>query len=369
MRLPAVLLLLCCAASGAAVPAHHQDIIAYVFTRGALLKPGDVDANSLTRVNYAFAVIANGKLAEGGPNDAQNLAALTALRQQNRSLQVLVSVGGWLGSGGFSDATLTSQSRRTFVQSAVDFVHRYNLDGLDVDWEYPGMTGAGNTFRPEDKQNFTLLLKEMRAALNAEAKRSGRPMLLSMAAGASGEFLEHTQMRQVQKYVDTVNLMSYDYYMPGSEGTTGHHAPLFTNPADPRKLSTDRSVKEFEAAGVPAAKLVLGIPFYGHVWGSVPDKDHGLYQPGKAVPSVFAPFSVIESTMLNNGYTRYWDSISSVPYLFNAATGTFVSYEDETSVAAKCRYVRAHHLAGVMFWSLADDSNGKLLRTMNEQLR
>jgi chitinase len=319
-------------------------------------------------VNYAFALIQNGKMVEGTPNDAQNLAALTALREKDRTLQVLVSVGGWLGSGGFSDASLTAESRRVFVQSAVAFVERYQLDGLDVDWEYPGMIGAGITFRPEDKQNFTLLMKELRAALDKSGKRAGRRMYLSLAAGASTEFLEHTEMREVQKYVDDVNLMSYDYYEPGSYPTTGHHAPLFTNPADPKKISADESVKEFEAAGVPAKKLVLGMPFYGHVWGSVPDKDHGLYQPGKPVPNAFAPFSIIESTMLNNGYTRYWDSAASVPYLFNAATGTFVSYEDEQSAAAKCNYVLSHRLAGVMFWSLEGDSNGKLLNSINQTL-
>lgn len=366
--LTCIFLLICCAAAGEATSDRQEAIVAYVFTRGAALQPGSVDAKSLTRVNYAFALIQNGKMVEGAPSDAQNLAFLTVLRDQNHSLQVLVSVGGWLGSGGFSDAAFTPESRRIFVQSAVAFVERYHLDGLDVDWEYPGMTGAGNTFRPEDKQNFTLLLKDLRLALDASGKRSGRRMYLSIAAGASSEFLEHTEMREVQKYVDDVNLMSYDYYMPGSDPTTGHHAPLFTNPADPRKLSADESVKEFEAAGVPATKLVLGVPFYGHVWGSVPDKDHGLFQPGKAVPNVFAPFSVIESTMLGNGYTRYWDPAASVPYLFNAATGTFVSYEDEQSSAAKCRYVLSHHLAGVMFWSLADDSNGKLLHTIHQTL-
>lgn len=366
--LTGILLLIGCAAVCAAPAARQDVVIAYVFTRGAVLQPGSVDATRLTRVNYAFALIQNGRMVEGGPNDAQNLAALTALREQNRSLQVLASVGGWLGSGGFSDASFTQESRRIFVQSAVAFIERYHLDGLDVDWEYPGMTGAGNTFRPEDKHNFTLLMKELRIALDASGKRTGRHMYLSFAAGASSEFLEHTEMREVQKYVDDVNLMSYDYYMPGSDPTTGHHAPLYTNPADPRRLSADESVKEFEAAGVPAGKLVLGMPFYGHVWGSVPDKEHGLYQPGKAVPNVFAPFSVIESTMLNHGYTRYWDSAASVPYLFNATTGTFVSYEDEQSAAAKCRYVLSHHLAGVMFWSLADDSNGKLLHTINETL-
>lgn len=353
-----------------AAPPHNQDrqVIAYVFSQDMILQPGQIDPHAVTRINYAFANIKEGRMVVGHPNDDSNLKLLGSLRSSNPSLTVLISVGGWLWSGQFSDVTLTRKSRQQFTQSAIDFIALYHLDGLDIDWEYPGMPGAGHGFRSEDQQNFTRLLKELRAQFDQEAKKSGRKLLLTIAAGAGDDYLAHTDMADAQKYLDTVNLMSYDYYEPGSGPTTGNHAPLFTDPADPQKVSADASVKAFENAGVPAEKLVLGVPFYGHMWGGVPDVNHGLFQPGKAIPNAYAPFSMIDSTLLNQGFTRYWDSTASVPFLYNAEKQIFVSYEDEKSLNLKCRYVQANDLAGIMFWSYTNDSNGKLLKTIDSEL-
>ena len=352
------------AATHRATPA----VVAYVFAHRAPLQPGQIDAHSLTRINYAFANIQDGRMVTGYPDDPGNLASLVALRKENPALTILISVGGWLWSGNFSDAVLTKESRERFVQSAMDFLILYHLDGLNIDWEYPGMPGAGHAFRGEDKRNFTLLVKELRARFDAETRKSARRLYLTIAAGASDEFLAHTEMGKVQRYVDTVNLMSYDYYEPGSGPISGHHAPLFTNPADPTKVSGDASVRAFERAGVPASKLLLGIPFYGHVWGEVADREHGLYQPGKPIPNAFAPYSLIESTMLDHGYTRYWDPVASVPYLYNEDKHIFVTYEDAQSIAAKCNYVLTHRLGGVMFWDYSSDSSGRLLGAINSSL-
>jgi chitinase len=266
-------------------------VIAYVFKRNEVIQPGEIAADKVTRINYAFALIKDGEIINGYANDDQNLAALVALRSQNPSLKVLISVGGWLGSGNFSDMSLTQKSRSIFIESAMKFVDRNKLDGLDIDWEYPGMAGAGNTFRPEDKHNYTLLFEELRKRFDREEKRLHRHLFLSTATGALPDFLEHTEMGLVQKYVDTVNLMAYDYYEPDGDSITGHHAPLFTNPADPKKISADRSVRDYEQAGVPPEKIVLGVPFYGHPWGEVDDLDHGLFRPGKVVPKTFANYA------------------------------------------------------------------------------
>ncbi len=133
------------------------EVIAYVFKKDAVIQPGEIAAEKLTRINYAFALIQNGVIVNGYANDDQNLAALVALKQKNPWLKVLISVGGWLGSGQFSDMALTKESRRVFLDSAVKFIERNRLDGLDIDWEYPAQVGAGNRFRPEDKKNYTLL--------------------------------------------------------------------------------------------------------------------------------------------------------------------------------------------------------------------
>jgi len=312
-------------------------IVAYVFPRDNLLRQGEIAAQKLTRMNYAFANIKDGRIVNGFANDDQNLASLVALKQENPTLTVLISVGGWLWSGGFSDMSRTRQSRAIFISSVADFVGRHQLDGLDIDWEYPGMPGAENHFRAEDKHNYTLLMKELRLRFNKLEGELHRPLYVTVATGATSDFLAHTEMNKVAKYVDAVNLMAYDYYEPDSDAITGHHAPLYTNPADPKKISDDNSVQEYERAGVPAAKIVLGVPFYGHVWGQVPALNHGLFQPGKEIPHGYAGYGDGPLAMLKNGFIRYWDPIAAAPYLYNTEKQIFVSYDDPESLALKCK--------------------------------
>ena len=259
---------------------NPEQIIGYVFAKDAVLNPADIKAEELTRINYAFANVKDGRVVEGFAHDAENFAVLNGLKARNPPLKILISVGGWTWSGAFSDAALTKESRQIFVESAVAFVAKYQLDGLDIDWEYPGLIGNGNVFRPEDKQNYTALLKELRRAFNQEGKQLGRRLYTSVAAGADADFASHTELRKVAHEVDSVNLMSYDYYEPSDDKITGHHSPLFTNANDPKHISTDNSVKLYLAAGVPASKLVLGVPFYGHAWTTSSDTAHGLFQPG-----------------------------------------------------------------------------------------
>ncbi len=343
-------------------------VVAYVFPQNNALQPGQIDPQRITRINYAFANIVDGRMVMGFAYDEQNFAFLESLKPQNPSLTVLVSVGGWLWSTNFSDVVLTRESRTIFIESAIDFLTRYKLDGLDIDWEYPGLPGAGHPFRKEDKQNFTLLLKELRARFTAETARTHRRLYLTIAAGAADEFLANTEMAKAQLYLDTVNLMAYDYYEASSDAVTGHHAPLYTNPADPKKSSAADSVAAFERAGVPAHKILLGLPFYGRIWGQVSPVNHGLYQPGKPVPNAYAPYTVIAQTFLNQGFIRYWDDKASVPFLYNPDKQIFVSYEDPESIAVKARFVFKHNLGGVMFWDYSSDATGALLEAIDNSL-
>jgi chitinase len=331
--------------------------------------PGDIAAQKLTRINYAFANINNGRIVNGYSNDDQNLASLVALKQQNPSLTVLVSVGGWLWSGRFSDMAVDQQSRALFIASVVDYVTSHQLDGLDIDWEFPGMPGFEPHFRVEDKQNYTLLVKELRSRFDKLEKELHRPLYLTVATGAGSDWLAHTEMNEVVKYVDTVNLMAYDYYEPDTDAITGNHAPLFTDPADPKKGSADESVQEYERAGVPAEKIVLGVPFYGHVWGQVPPTNHGLFQPGKQIPNAYSAYGSGPQALLNQGFIRYWDSVASVPYLYNAEKQVFVSYDDPESLALKSKYVLANKLRGIMFWDYESDHTGALLDAVNDGLK
>jgi GH18 family chitinase len=344
-------------------------VIGYVFARDRVLEPHQVRAEKLTHVNYAFANVVGGRVVEGGPRDADNLKVLTGLRPYHPHLKVLVSVGGWTWSKGFSDAALTAKSRRVFVASAVDFVRRHDLDGFDVDWEYPGLPGDGNPHRPEDRENFTALMSDLRSALDREGARKGRPLLLTFAAGASRSFIEHTEMAKVQAVVDFVNLMTYDFRVASPGEPAGHHANLYASPADPRQVSADGAVADFLAAGVPASKLVLGVPFYGRAWEGVNSRD-ALYRegrpPGQRIDTSYPSLAGLAG---REGWVRDWDDSARAPFLWNEARKTFVTYEDEESLRLKGRYVREKGLGGVMFWEYHADRSGALLDTLDEALR
>ncbi len=340
------------------------EVIAYVFAKDRALQPDEIDAARLTRINYAFANIQNGQIVGGFAHDTENFATLIRLKARNPGLKVVISVGGWTWSGGFADMALTRQSRAKFIDSAARFLEAHRLDGIDIDWEYPGLPGNGNTNRPEDKHNYTALLKELRQRFDKLQKPFGRHLLISVATGADKNFLEHTEMRKVARYVDSVNLMSYDYYEPDSDAITGNHAPLYTDPADPKAVSADTSVNNYRRAGVPAEKIVLGVPFYGHAWSDVGPSNHGLFQPGHR-GKLQANYKSIVDSLLGKGFTRYWDSQASVPYLYNPASRIFVSYEDAASIELKCQYVLRRKLGGIMFWDYGGDADGSLLKAIH----
>jgi chitinase len=360
-------------ASGAfygAPHAHRPAVIGYLFARGAVVDPSKIAAAQLTHLNYAFANIRNGQVVEGSPHDAENLKTLTALRRAHPQLKILVSVGGWTWSGGFSGAASTAESRKRFVASAVSFVRRHDLDGLDVDWEYPGLPGFGNPHTPEDGQHFTRLMADLRRALDAEGARRGRRAVLTFAAGAFPDFIAHTELARVQRSVDYVNLMTYDFREADVDSVTGHHANLCDTPADDKHVSVDRAVRQFLAAGVPRTKLVVGIPFYGRAWGNVEGRANGLYQHGHplASPMDLSYGHLASDVVGRDGFVRFWDPQAHAPYLWNAARRVFVSYDDPESLRLKARYVRAHGLGGVMFWEYNDDGSGALLHALSSTL-
>jgi hypothetical protein len=198
--------------------AQTYKIIGYVRGRAEI---NAISAEKLTHINYAFAKVNPLGVIDFEDRDAPaHLAQLQALKARNPQLKLIVSVGGW-GADFFSDAALTDASRCRFAMSAVDLIKRYALDGIDLDWEYPGQPGPGIGFRAEDKENFTLLLKTVREELDRLGEARRRKYTLSIAS-AGGKYFEHTEMNRLHVYLDWINVMSYDLSGGWSPGA-GHH--------------------------------------------------------------------------------------------------------------------------------------------------
>ena len=336
-------------------------IIAYVGGFRGLADIDSLNPKKLSHINYAFVDVKDNRAwLHNEATDTINFRRLTALKKQNKDLKILISLGGWTWSKNFSDAVLTDSSTHAFAYSCIDIVAKYGLDGVDIDWEYPGLIGDNNKFRPEDKEHYTLLFKELRQGLDSLAKITRKKYLVTTAVGGSWEFIAHTEMDKVAKYNDYINVMSYDY-AGGSDTISSHHTNLYASSDDTSQGSTDKSIKAFIAAGVPAKKLVVGMGFYGKGWEMETGDNNGLYRRVKKF-SRGGGFDYLKDSLENKkGFIKYWDDVAKAPYLFNPQTKVFITYDDEKSIKEKCQYIKKNNLAGAMFWEYNGDKKEYLL--------
>jgi chitinase len=299
-------------------------IVGYVPGFRGILDQLSIDANKLTHINYAFVDVQDSMAwLTNIATDTVNFRILNELKDVNPDLKILISIGGWSWSGNFSDAVLTPDSRSKFAKTSVEIVADYDLDGVDIDWEYPGQIGNNNVFRPEDKQNYTLMFKAIRKELDELSKITGKYYQLTTAVGASSSYIEHSEMDRAVKYLDFVNLMTYDFYTSGD--SAGHHSNLYPPEDYDRDASAHKSVRLFLEAGVPAEKLVMGVPFYGRSWVMKSADKHGINMPveGRARGG---GYTFIKDSLVNkNGFVRYWDENARAPYLFNSETNQLVT--------------------------------------------
>jgi chitinase len=332
-------------------------VVGYVMDRESL--PA-ISADKLDTVIHAFALVDPTHTVHlPQPGMAARLDQLVALRQVNPRLQVLLAIGGW-GADHFSEAAATAQARRQFARSAVALVARHDLDGLDIDWEYPTLPGPGISHAPEDRDHVPLLLQAVREALQTLTAQTGRRYQLTLAA-ADGEAARGLDLPRIVPWVDAIHLMTYDFH--GSlEGGTGHHAGLRRSASAPDGTRDSvQAVDAFLAAGAPADKLLLGMAFYGKRFHDVGAGNHGLHQPFEGTVDTLSWREIRRDVLTDPAFVRHWDARAQAPWLWNATTRTLISYEDPDAIAAKAAYARTRGLAGVMYWQHDQDDDEQLL--------
>ena len=354
-----------------------------------------IDGRRLTHINYAFANIdADGRAVLGNAcldvgdcrgesnpnaNPGGNYSAPRRLKQRHPHLRTLISIGGWDWSGRFSDVAATPAARKRFVESAVSLFVRSQpgvFDGIDLDWEYPVSGGLpGNRTRAEDRENYTLLIREFRRALDSAGQRDNKRYLLTIAAPAGLEQSRNYELAAIARSLDFINVMSYDYH---TAGRIAHfNAPLRPAKGDPAPANNiQTTIAAYLEAGVPKQKLVLGVPFFGYGYGGVNATRNGLFQSverngfekaATAAPWIGAIRYRRIAEAVRSGFRRYWEPDAGVPWLYNPGTRTWITYDDAQSLALKADLVRARGLGGVMIWELSAD-DGTLLPALHRRL-
>ncbi|MBQ9185310.1 MAG: tyrosine-protein phosphatase [Bacteroidales bacterium] len=291
------------------------------------------DPSLLTHINYSFAHI-KGDFESLDIKNESRLAKIAALKKTHPGLSVSLSVGGW-GAGNFSEMAASEEHRKTFCQNCLAAVKKYNLDGIDLDWEYPTSDAAGISHSPEDTKNFTLLLKDLRFAL-------GDGKYITMASADNAKYVDFAECID---YLNWVNVMTYDMGEPPY-----HNAGLYKSSKTYR--SCEESIGLHFKAGVPYGKMTLGIPFFGH-------------GDGKAFTSESIDYRKISPI----GYTVKWDNNAQVPYLADNAGNMVLTYDDATSVGLKADFVKSKGLLGAMYWNIeADDDTWTLSTSVAQRL-
>ena len=338
-------------------------------------QPEKLPLHQLTHIIFSFTNVIDGEMKFRDAENGEKLKSLVAQRKNHPGLKVMIACGGW-GADGFSDMAHTAENRKKFVQSVLDFNAEYQLDGLDIDWEYPGIPAANTGARPEDKQNFTLLMKELREGLNTLE----REQTLTFASAGWKRYYDHVEINEVMKHVDYMNVMTYDQ-IGATSPYTGHHTALGLieledikdTPAavfiesrreemkkrgytyEPR--SVERIVEFCIDNGVSPQQIVIGAAFYGRAWKGVPPDNNGLYQANGGSYIGWSAYHQIRREFESNGnYKRYWDPIAEAPYLYSPTDSVFISYDDTVSVRLKTNYAIKKKLGGIMFWELGNDT-------------
>ncbi|GAA4523668.1 MULTISPECIES: glycoside hydrolase family 18 protein [Nonomuraea] len=309
-----------------------------------------------------------------------NLNQLRKLKAKHPRLKALISLGGWTGSKHFSDAVLTPESRARLAASCIDLWLRGNLpglepgagagvfDGIDLDWEWPGSSGAeGNVIRPEDRRNFTLFLEELRAQLDAYSSDAELSAFLPAAAAKIDAGFE---VRRVFDLLDFATVQGYD--LRGNwELRTGHQGNLFTDGRDPNEVrySVDQTVRDYLRRGAPARKLVIGVPAYGQGWTGVTGGGKGLYKAATGpAPGKWAAGVEDYKDLVTKPGKRHRDLLTGTLWMYDG--NEFWSYDDPAVMLQKAAYIRLKGLGGAMLWSIdQDDSRASLTTALHKVLR
>lgn len=335
-----------------AQPDHSCKVVAYYSGDSATLL--QYDFKGITHLIYGFAHLdSTGKLAVSRSKDTAALRAFEIIKGRYPHLKTLIALGGWGGCKPCSGTFAHPDNIALFSASVQQFLHSFQLDGIDLDWEYPALPGVpGHPFAAQDRPNFTRLILRLRQQL-------GEQKLITFAAGGFQKYLnESVEWAKIADAVSFVNLMTYDL-VHGYSTRTGHQASLYSSL--PEEESVDRCIDFFKNVPFPLQKIVIGVPFYIRAFQVEDAKNNGLFQPGK-----FAYMRGyrrnLDSLTTGNGFTRYWDDKAKAPYWFHPGRKLFITGDDQQSLQEKMNYIRQHKLGGIMFWELYYDTfrNGLL---------
>ncbi|GLV38362.1 Chitinase 11 [Carabus blaptoides fortunei] len=324
------------------------------------LHSNQIDPNLCTHINVGFVSVKNNTI-ELSQNANQTLQNISSLKRLNKNLKVLISVGGGGDESEFPEMVLNHANRKMFIRSAVSILKEFKLDGIDLDWEFPNENQKGDH---KQRMHFSQLLNEIRQEIKRHAEK--HRFLLTVAVAAPRTIVDNSyDVSYMNEYVDFVNVMSYDYHFYTKlTPYTGLNAPLYARANEKGFLKTmniNSTAFYWHESGMDKAKIIVGLPTYGHSFQLVNPSNNGLTAPasgyGKIGTFGFVDYSDICWFLTYYQIKAMFDLESKSPY---ACKGTeWISFEDMQSVSYKTEFIKDNNFGGAMILSLnTDDHKG-----------
>ena len=328
-----------------------QEVIAYV-NKDEIYTDGDFAY--VDTINYLGPAIDNG--AGAYPFDGAYFAQAPYMRQaaqaKNPNVKIVMTIYN-RNIVAFESWLKTETTIAQFANHLVGVITANNFDGLDIDFEFPQDLSL--------KDEFALLLGEIRARLNVQGALRGKQYILSIATPAASWALTKYDLVACSEHVDYFNIMNYDLYCGTAVPYAHHHTPPYDNQDPTGRVPTGGSVQGdillYKSLGIPANRIVSGIGMYSRRWTGVSSTNHGLFQSGTLDESNIHYDMLVAAYINKNGYVRYWDDVSKAPYLYNASNYTFLSYEDPESLSYKFEIVARERVRGVMVFDYVTCDN------------
>ncbi|XP_030567425.1 chitinase-3-like protein 2 [Drosophila novamexicana] len=334
---------------------QKQRLVCYYSTSGFdKLNLLDVPGDLCTHINIGIANLFNRTL-HLSPRLEQVLQNETRLfRAAHPQVHLLLWIGGADTGPQFADMVANHERRKQFLRSLRAVLHKYpSLDGIDLDWEFPS---AYN----KERVHFSQLLHEIRLEWRRE-QRTNNLLTMAVAAPEGIAFFAYN-IREINLYVDYVNLMTYDFHFYREDTPfTGLNAPLFARPMEHSIMGTfniNYTVHWWLQNGLEPKRLVIGLPTYGHSFTLVSPLNARIGAPasgfGKCGRLGFTTLSETcecAKSYLAPNYT--YDNYTCSPYLNSLQE--WISYESTKSIACKAKYVKSLNVGGLMIFSLNTD--------------
>ncbi|KAJ6435678.1 hypothetical protein OIU84_000813 [Salix udensis] len=319
----------------------------YWYSGSGCLPVSDKNSTLYTHLIYAAADLNSSSYQLSIRSDSFS-AFTNTVKRKNQSITTLLFIGGWnTNYSTLSAMAGNSTYRKSFIDDSIKTARHYGFQGLDFSWL------TANT--SDDMDNMGTLFEEWRAAIALETRNSSLSELILTAVVQYSPTLHSGSypIDSMRRNLNWIHVLAFDYYIPTWVNSTVASAALYA-PGD-RDDNTDYGIAAWINAGLPASKLVLGLPFFGYVWKLANPNENSIGAPATGPADRMSYKDINNYSKTNRAADPIYNSTYVVNYVIVGSD--WISFDGVDVVRKKVSYAMEKGLLGYVVWEICQDDN------------